>query len=52
VNEVLVPAATDMGTIIAVLLQNAIPIFVDVRPDTCNMDFRDLERKISRGAGR
>jgi len=46
-DEVLVPAATDMGTVIAVLLQNAVPVFVDVDPDTMNMDPRDLERKIT-----
>lgn len=46
-DEVLVPAATDMGTVIAVLLQNAVPVFVDVHPDTMNMDSADLERKIT-----
>jgi len=46
-DEVLVPAATDMGTVIAVLLQNAVPVFVDVQPDTMNMDPQDLERKIT-----
>ena len=46
-DEVLVPAATDMGTVIAVLLQNAVPVFVDVHPDTMNMDPQDLERKIT-----
>jgi perosamine synthetase len=46
-DEVLVPVATDMGTVIAVLLQNAIPVFVDVQPDTWNMDPRDLARKVT-----
>jgi perosamine synthetase len=46
-DEVLVPAATDMGTVIAVLLQNAIPVFVDVQPDTMNLDPGDLERKVT-----
>jgi perosamine synthetase len=46
-DEVLVPAATDMGTVIAVLLQNAIPVFVDVQPDTMNLDPDDLERRIT-----
>jgi perosamine synthetase len=46
-DEVLVPAATDMGTVIAVLLQNAVPVFVDVQPDTMNIDPDDLERKIT-----
>jgi perosamine synthetase len=46
-DEVLVPAATDMGTVIAVLLQNGVPVFVDVHPDTMNMDPQDLERKIT-----
>jgi perosamine synthetase len=46
-DEVLVPAATDMGTVIAVLLQNAVPVFVDVQPDTMNIDPDDLERKVT-----
>lgn len=47
-DEVLVPCITDMGTVIAVLLQNGVPVFVDVDPVTQNMDLEDLERKITK----
>lgn len=46
-DEVLVPAITDMGTVIAVLAENAVPVFVDVDLHTQNMDPRDLEQKIT-----
>jgi len=46
-DEVLVPCSTDMGTIIAVLLQNAVPVFVDVDVLTQNMDATDLGHKIT-----
>jgi len=46
-DEVLVPAVTDMGTVIAILLQNATPVFVDVDLYTQNIDPSDLERKIT-----
>ena len=46
-DEVLVPCATDMGTVIAILLQNAVPIFVDVDILTQNMLPEDLEKKIT-----
>jgi perosamine synthetase len=45
-DEVIVPPITDMGTIIPILYQNAIPVFADV-DDTYNMDPRDVERKIT-----
>jgi dTDP-4-amino-4,6-dideoxygalactose transaminase len=46
-DEILVPAITDMGTIIALLYENATPVFVDVDLQTQNMDPRDLEHKIT-----
>ena len=46
-DEVLVPCISDMGTVIAILLQNAIPVFVDVDLLTQNMDPEDFERKIT-----
>lgn len=46
-DEVLVPAITDMGTVIAVLAEHAVPVFVDVDGYTQNMDPADLERKIT-----
>jgi len=47
-DEVLVPAITDMGTVIAVLLQNAVPVFVDVKARTQNMDPDKMEKMISK----
>jgi perosamine synthetase len=46
-DEVLVPAITDMGSVIGVLYQNAIPIFLDVDGDTFNIDIDDIEKKIT-----
>lgn len=46
-DEVLVPAITDMGTIIALLYEDATPVFVDVDLQTQNMDPKDLEHKIT-----
>jgi dTDP-4-amino-4,6-dideoxygalactose transaminase len=46
-DEVIVPAITDMGTVIAVLLQNAVPVFADVELRSQNMDPGDFERRIT-----
>lgn len=46
-DEVLVPAITDIGTILGVMLQGAKPVFVDVDPITQNMDPDDIERHIT-----
>lgn len=46
-DEVAVPAITDMGSVIPILLQNAIPVFVDVNPADSTIDPDDLRRKIS-----
>jgi len=46
-DEVLVPAITDMGSILGVMLQGAVPVFVDVDPITQNMDPDDIERHIT-----
>lgn len=46
-DEVLVPPITDMGTIIPVLVQNLVPVFVDVDPEIHNMDPRKIEQNIS-----
>ncbi|MBS7617928.1 DegT/DnrJ/EryC1/StrS family aminotransferase [Candidatus Bathyarchaeota archaeon] len=45
--EVLTSPITDAGTIIAILGQNAIPVFADIDPDTYNMLPEDVERRIS-----
>lgn len=36
-DEVIVPPVTDMGSIIGILYQNAIPVFADIDPHTYNM---------------
>src|SRR3989338_4023694 len=45
-DEVITAPITDLGTIIPILYQNAIPLFADV-DDTYNMDPADVERKIT-----
>jgi len=47
-DEVIVPAYTFVATSTAVLKVNAIPVFADIEPDTCNIDPRDIEAKITR----
>lgn len=37
-DEVITSPITDMGTVIGILYQNAIPVFADVEPHTYNMD--------------
>jgi len=46
-DEVIVPAYTWEGTVGPVLLLNAIPVFVDVDPETCCLDARLIERAIT-----
>jgi dTDP-4-amino-4,6-dideoxygalactose transaminase len=46
-DEVLVPAYTWEGTVGPVLLVNAVPVFVDVDPDTYCMDARLIEQAIT-----
>src|SRR5690349_16325295 len=36
-DEVVVPPITDMGTIVPVMFQGAIPVFADLHPETYNM---------------
>ncbi|MBT5873261.1 MAG: DegT/DnrJ/EryC1/StrS family aminotransferase [Candidatus Latescibacteria bacterium] len=46
-DEVITGPITDMGTIIPILFQNAIPVFADTNPDTYTMDPEDVERLIT-----
>lgn len=46
-DEVITSPITDMGSVIGILYQNAIPIFADLDPLTHNMDAADIERKIT-----
>ncbi len=45
-DEVITAPITDLGTIVPILYQDAIPVFADI-DDTYNMDPADVERKIS-----
>ncbi len=46
-DEIITTPVSDMGTIIPILYQNAIPIFADVNPCTLNLDPGDVEKKIT-----
>ncbi len=46
-DEVIVPAYTFVATGTAVLHHNAIPVFVDIEPDTWNIDVKKIEQAIT-----
>lgn len=46
-DEVLVPSFTFAASANALLYEGAKPVFVDIEPDTYNLDVSDLERKIN-----
>ncbi|MDH7578276.1 MAG: aminotransferase class I/II-fold pyridoxal phosphate-dependent enzyme [Bacillota bacterium] len=46
-DEVLVPSFTFAASVNAVLYEGATPVFVDIEPETYNIDPGDLERKIT-----
>jgi dTDP-4-amino-4,6-dideoxygalactose transaminase len=46
-DEVIVPSFTFVSTPNAFLLRRARPVFIDIRPDTLNMDERQLESLIT-----
>lgn len=46
-DEVIVPSFTFVSTVNAFVLRGATPVFIDSRPDTLNMDERQLERLIT-----
>lgn len=46
-DEVILPSFTFVSTVNAYALRGARPVFVDVRPDTLNLDERQLEARIS-----
>ena len=46
-DEVLVPSFTFAASVNCILYEGATPVFIDIEPDTYNLDPRDLERKIT-----
>ena len=46
-DEVITTPVTDMGTIIGILAQNAIPVFADIDPHTYNLDPASVERCVT-----
>ncbi|HEX8491247.1 MAG TPA: dTDP-4-amino-4,6-dideoxygalactose transaminase [Pyrinomonadaceae bacterium] len=46
-DEVIIPSFTFVSTVNAFVLRGARPVFVDVRPDTLNLDEMQLERAIT-----
>jgi dTDP-4-amino-4,6-dideoxygalactose transaminase len=46
-DEIIVPAFTFTSTINAFVLRGALPVFVDIRPDTLNLDEKAVERHIT-----
>ena len=46
-DEVITTGITDQGTVVGVLFQQAVPVFVDLEPDTANLDAQAVERAIT-----
>lgn len=46
-DEVIIPSFTFVSTVNAFVLRGAKPVFIDVRPDTLNLDENQLERLIT-----
>ena len=46
-DEVIVPPFTFVSTVNAIVLRGARPVFVDIRPDTLNLDERQIESAIT-----
>ena len=46
-DEVIVPSFTFVSTVNAFVLRGARPVFIDIRPDTLNLDENQLERLIT-----
>lgn len=46
-EEVIVPPITDMGTVIGILYQQAVPVFADLEPSTYNLDPADVRKRIT-----
>jgi len=46
-DEVITSSITDIGTVIGIIFQNAVPVFADLDPHTYCLDPADVERKIT-----
>ncbi|MBQ6902841.1 MAG: DegT/DnrJ/EryC1/StrS family aminotransferase [Oscillospiraceae bacterium] len=46
-DEVITAPITDMGSVIGILYQNAIPVFADLDPNSYNMTAKTVEEKIT-----
>jgi len=46
-DEVIMPSFTFVSTANAFVLRGAIPVFVDIRPDTLNLDEAQIEKAIT-----
>lgn len=46
-DEVIVPSFTFVSSINAFVLRGAVPVFVDIRPDTLNIDEKQIEERIT-----
>jgi dTDP-4-amino-4,6-dideoxygalactose transaminase len=46
-DEVITSPITDMGSVIRILYQNAVPVFADLDPNTYNMTPESIEAKIT-----
>lgn len=46
-DEVISPAITVIMNTLATLYQNAVPVYVDIDPETFNIDPKDIEKKIT-----
>jgi len=46
-DEVITSPVTDIGTVIGVIYQQAVPVFADLNPSSANLDPADVERRIT-----
>ncbi len=50
-KEIITSSCTDMGTITGILYQQLIPRFIDIDPETYNMDVKATEKNITKKTG-
>lgn len=46
-DEVITSPVTDIGSVIGILYQQAVPVFADLGAGTCNLDVADVARRIT-----